>query len=200
MGKGIFTPAIKSHARGQTVEKTVTRSAHTRGQQQPVTVSNNRTRIESNTNTGRTNTGTTSRWNTTTPALDAEDYNQQGDDFDAGQFDKAVASYQQAIKLRPIILKRTSPGGNLFQSLGVMTKRLPPTKSETHSNQIGRKVSRTWHCIPENVDRAKCRKLKVPIWAKDSKQPALSLAYYDEGAAAYNADKFTEAIADYQRS
>src|SRR6185295_2087086 len=114
LGKGIFTPAQnKTHATKTLEKKTVARSvraAHATRQ----TTANNR---ETNTNTsGNNSSGNTNRSTNDNvsggplggPArrvggsLDAEAFNKQGDDFfDAGQFDKAAASYQKAIKERP---------------------------------------------------------------------------------------------------
>ena len=98
LGKGIFTPAqSKPHVNKAPDKKTVTRSvrsAHPRAN-----TAGNRSG-----NTGTTgNTGSSgSRSGAgTRPAMDAEAYNKQGDDFfDAGKYDQAAQSYQQAIKLR----------------------------------------------------------------------------------------------------
>ncbi|HXI22399.1 MAG TPA: tetratricopeptide repeat protein, partial [Pyrinomonadaceae bacterium] len=116
LGKGIFTPAQnKTHAVKTLEKKTVARSvraAHATRQ----TTANNR---ETNTNTNTSGNNSSGNNNRSTnnnvsggplggPArrvggsLDAEAFNKQGDDFfDAGQFDKAAASYQKAIKERP---------------------------------------------------------------------------------------------------
>src|SRR5207253_4115944 len=98
LGKGIFTPAqSKPHVNKTPDKKTVTRSvrsAHPRAN-----TAGNRSG-----NTGTTgNTGSSGNRSGagTRPAMDAEGYNKQGDDFfDAGKYDQAAQSYQQAIKLR----------------------------------------------------------------------------------------------------
>src|SRR5436190_2330007 len=86
LGKGIFTPApSKPHVKKAPDKKPVRRSvvaAHPRP------------------NTGGTRP-TNSGSGSTRPAMDAEAYNKQGDEFfDAGKYEQAAGSYQQAIKLR----------------------------------------------------------------------------------------------------
>ena len=95
LGKGIFTPAqSKPHVNKAPEKKTVARSvrsAHPRTN----TAGNRPTNSNSGGNTNSNRTGPTR------PAMDAEAYNKQGDDFfDAGKYDEAATAYQQAIKLR----------------------------------------------------------------------------------------------------
>src|SRR5690242_9604788 len=105
LGKGIFTPAqSKPHINKAPEKKTVARSvraAHPRtntaGNRNTGNTGNtgNSGNSDGNTNSNRTGTGGTR------PAMDAEAYNKQGDDFfDAGKYNEAATSYQQAIKLR----------------------------------------------------------------------------------------------------
>src|SRR3989442_2056095 len=98
LGKGIFTPAQNKPHVNKTLEKKPiarsVRSAHPRAN-----TAGNRSG-----NTGTTgNTGSSGNRSGagTRPAMDAEAYTKQGDDFfDAGKYDQAAQSYQQAIKLR----------------------------------------------------------------------------------------------------
>jgi tetratricopeptide (TPR) repeat protein len=115
LGKGIFTPAQnRTHAASPLEKKTVARSAHTSRQTQPQpSGQQQRTRDESE------HGHNFYRRNDYTPVLDADDYNQQGDElFDAGQFDKAAAAYQQAIKLRPDYPEAHLNLGETFFNLG----------------------------------------------------------------------------------
>src|SRR5262249_42145420 len=93
LGKGIFPPAQnRTHAARPLEKKTVARSSHPSRQ----TTAGNRTNNSGRSGNRNTNTGRTNQ-----PTLDAEDYNQKGDEyFDAGQYDKAAASYEQALHLR----------------------------------------------------------------------------------------------------
>src|SRR5205814_2803719 len=107
LGKGIFTPAPnRTHAPKHFEKKTVARSVRAAHSQRQTTTT---TTTAGNTQTTNSGGDTGSRPLESTRPLGgparrvmvAEDYNKQRDAFfDAGQYDKAVESYQQAISLQ----------------------------------------------------------------------------------------------------
>jgi tetratricopeptide (TPR) repeat protein len=114
LGKGIFTPAQnKPHVNKAPEKRPVRRTvvaAHPRtnsGGNRPTTSGNT---------SGNRNTGNTGG---TRPAMDAEAYNKQGDDFfDAGKYDQAAESYKQAIKLRDDFAEAYLNLGETYFNLG----------------------------------------------------------------------------------
>src|SRR6266852_1318513 len=108
LGKGIFTPAQNRPHAAKTLEKKIivrsVRAAHTTRQ----TTAGNRQTTGNSGTSGNSTGGAKPITDVGGPVLggparhvlDAAGYNKQGDDlFDAGQYDKAADSYQQAIKM-----------------------------------------------------------------------------------------------------
>ena len=134
LGKGIFTPAKnRQHAAKPLEKKTVTRSAHTTRQ---TTAGNRQTggrvhlRIPEEVGSIRERAR----------RPDAEDYNQKGDEyFDAGQYDKAAESYQQAIRLRPDYAEAHLNLGETHFNLGRYDEAIASTKKRLRSKRIGPK-------------------------------------------------------------
>src|SRR5882724_5749418 len=131
LGKGIFsTPPNKAHAPKHFEKKTVARPARAAAHPQRQTTASGRQETARVTKPPRTADSTKPRNESSKPrvesskprvesskprtesskppdepakhVLTAEEYNRQGDDFfDAGQYEKAAASYQQAVHLQP---------------------------------------------------------------------------------------------------
>ena len=199
LGKGIFTPAQnKPHVNKAPDKKPLRRT---------VAAAHPRTNSGGNrpTNTGNTsgnrNTGNTGG---TRPAMDAEAYNKQGDDFfDAGKYDQAAESYQQAVKLRSDYAEAYLNLGETYFNLGRYDEAITADNkaislnsnsadayralglAQLHKNNLADAVAALKHANQLNGADAETKN-------------ALSLAYYDEGVDAYNANNFSEAVARYQ--
>jgi tetratricopeptide (TPR) repeat protein len=130
----------------------------------------------------------------------------KGDDFfDAGQFDKAAAAYQQAIKLRPDYPEAHLNLGETLFNLGRYDEAIAADQKaialKSNWAEAYRALGIAYLKTDKSREALEALKKAYELGAKDSETTgALSLAYYDEGVAAYNADKFAEAIADYQQA
>src|SRR5258708_482303 len=106
LGKGIFTPAPnRAHAPKDFEKKTVARSVRAAHPQRQTTTSTTAGNTQTTNNGGATGSrpleSTRPLGGPARRVMGAEDYNKQGDDFfDAGQYDKAAESYQQALHMK----------------------------------------------------------------------------------------------------
>src|SRR5215831_16733339 len=194
LGKGIFTPVPKQpHVNKAPDKKPVRRS---------VAAAHPRTNTGGNrpTNSGNRNTGPTR------PAMDAEAYNKQGDDFfDAGKYDQAATAYQQAIKLRSDYADAYLNLGETYYNLGRYDEAIVADNkaisldlksadayralglARLHKNDLADAITALKRANELNPNDAETRN-------------GLSLAYYNQGAAAYNDKNYDDAVARYQRS
>ena len=189
LGKGIFTsPQNVAHAPKRLEKKTVARvrSAHTRQ-----TTGGGGQEANNGGGSGSGPLGGAPR-----RVLDAEGYNKQGDDlFDKGQYDKALESYQQAVKLKPAYAEALLNVGQTFFNLGKYDEAvaaekqaiaLKPDWAEPYAalGSAYLKLEKVSEAL-EPLHKA------IALDPKDTDaRNSLSLAYYDQGVAAYNANKY----------
>ena len=191
LGKGIFTPAKnRQHAAKPLEKKTVSRSAHTTRQ---TTTGNRQTG-------GRTPANTGGGGSNPTRALDAEDYNQKGDEFfDAGQYDKAAESYQQAIRLRPDYAEAHLNLGETHFNRGRYDEAIASDKQaialKANWPEAYRALGTAYLKADKSAEAREALEKAYELNSKDAETRAsLSLAYFDQGVSAYNSDKFVEAV------
>src|SRR2546423_9921294 len=137
------------------------------------------------------------------PVMDAEAYNKQGDDFfDAGKYDQAAASYQQAIKLRPDYADAHLNLGETYFNLGRYDDAIAADKKAISLKADWADAYRALGIAQlhkNNTDDAVVAlKRAYELNSTDAEtRTSLSLAYYDQGAAAYNLNHYEDAIARY---
>jgi len=138
--------------------------------------------------------------------MDAESYNKRGDDFfDAGKYTRPATAYQQSNQAaRCYADAYLNLGETYFNATAVMTMPSRPT--------IKRSLEADWadayralgiaylHKIIRRCDHGAQARERIEFLPTLKHETRWAWLYYDQGAAAYNANNYEEAIGRYHEA
>jgi Flp pilus assembly protein TadD len=136
----------------------------------------------------------------------AESLNKQGDDyFDAGQYQKAIDAYQQAVRLQPDYPEAYLNLGDAYYNLDRYDEAVAADKQAIALRPdwaaAYHALGNAYLKLDRSAEAIEALKHAVDLDPKDEEaRSALSLAYYDQGVAAYNANRYEEAVVAYQQA
>jgi tetratricopeptide (TPR) repeat protein len=217
-GRGVFTaPKTVSHHVKRPEKKTVARTTKvSKPQRETASTSRpDRTRTDGSRTTGGGSTsGTGDRGiESSKPLGDAarrvagpEELTKQGEDlFDAGQYEKAIDLYKRALRQKPDFPEAHLNLSEAYFNLGRYDEAIASANQaiQQRSDWAHAHVALGNAYIKLDRDADAIAPLRKALELEPQNSAArdsLSLIYYDQGVAAYNANKFDEAIAAYKQA